>query len=107
MVEDEELELRQGMESSFSRGDERRSEKERANEQRSMSAWSLGFCRASFAALGAELEEVGVGGQVIQINSVMSNQEEEEEEFGEAVIILKDGTEEEKGRRLEGYQKPF
>lgn len=32
MVEDEKLELRQGMESSFSLGDERRREKERANE---------------------------------------------------------------------------
>lgn len=41
----------------------------------------------------------------MQISCVMS--EGEEREFGEGVIILMDGTEEEKGRRLEEYQKPF
>lgn len=72
-----------------------------------MSAWSLDFCQSFFAALGAEVEEIGVGGWIIQINSVMSNKGEEEGEFGEGLIILMDGTEEEKGRRLEAYQKLF
>lgn len=71
-----------------------------------MSTWSLDFCQSFFAALGAEVEEIAVGRWVIQINSVMSNKGEEEGEFG-GVIILMDGTEEEKGRRLEAYQKSF
>lgn len=72
-----------------------------------MSAWSLDFCQSCFAALGAKMEEIGVGGWVIWINSVMSNKGDEEREFGKGVTVLMDGTEEEKERMLEAYQKPF
>jgi len=100
MVEDEELELGQGMESSFLA--EEMGEGVKRKEQISSEAcqgWSLDVCQSFFAALGAEVEEVGVGGWVIQINSVMSIKGEEEGGSGEGVILV-DGTEEGKGRSI-------
>lgn len=65
---------------------------------------AIGFLPEFPTALGA-VEKICVGGWVVQISCVMSKGEERE--FGEGVTTLMDGTEEEKGRRLEEYQKPF
>lgn len=106
-MEDEELELGQGKKSGVL-AEEMREEVKR-KKQISSEACHAGhwISDSFFAALGAEIEEIGVGGLVIQITQVMSNKEKEEGEFGKGVIILMDATETEKGKRIDAYQKPF